>query len=763
LSAVAFAVVGISYPAVTAAAVVGAMAIFSLVPASRHLVHVALGLVALAGIVVAASGVVALARGELATPLVPSGAFWPVDALAGGMLVQAATTVLLLCLAAVCLPTVIPATSQSRAAAGAQTDRGDRAARASVKWAVRAAVGTSIVCWAFVIPALLRVAGLSLPSLVAQGRTGALSSAFAGTLVPLAGAHAAASLAHWLVCVTCLAGAFGALTGGTGLAETALGAARAARAGRHGPMRGVPGASHRQSPNRVVPFGTVIGVAITSGLGAAGVADLGPRDWLVVALGGLATGALALVTLAPPVVRQCQRIPAVVRVCVGGIWAITVTAALGSAGPSALAINGLAALGGAFAIGWRGQAGHRDWRSRRVALPWSTAAAALVTTSAVTTLEVLPNGTGTASTWRGLAVLVMGAGVVVLAVFPATSRLRVEHLGDSASTLADRALPALVRALETLASGNGCRLPTTELSELKASTRPLEAELATFGESDEMLEVTKALVEASKQVQRLATAIEAVARLDSRRLEELVEERTAMLSSANRNLVDSQWRRRQLLDRTVRVAEGERARIAANLHDGPIQRLSALGLILDRCRLRLDRDDKTGARELVKRARTELSDEIHNLRQMMSELRPPILDEGGLEAAVRDQLSGWSVATGIGARFDASPHTGLSPNSETVIYRVVQESLANVAKHARASHVVVTLEPSGNGVQVVVRDNGRGFRTLSQPDLLRGGHFGLVVMRERVELAAGKFDIQSAPLNGTAVSVWLPTASSEAA
>ena len=145
---------------------------------------------------------------------------------------------------------------------------------------------------------------------------------------------------------------------------------------------------------------------------------------------------------------------------------------------------------------------------------------------------------------------------------------------------------------------------------------------------------------------------------------------------------------------------------------------------------------------------------------MMSELRPPILDEGGLEAALSDQLSAWSAATGVGSRLEAADRGSLSANSETVVYRVVQEALANVAKHAQATHVVVTLAESGNGVQVVVRDNGRGFKALSPPDLLRGGHFGLVVMRERVELAAGRFEVQSAPLNGTELTVWLPTSSS---
>jgi signal transduction histidine kinase len=269
--------------------------------------------------------------------------------------------------------------------------------------------------------------------------------------------------------------------------------------------------------------------------------------------------------------------------------------------------------------------------------------------------------------------------------------------------------------------------------------------------------MSDALLEVSKQVARLAAGVEAVARVDTNRLEELVEVRVGALAHANRNLVDSQWRRRQLLDRTVRAAEEERARIAANLHDGPIQRLAALGLVLDRCRLRMDREDKDGARELVKRARTELSEEIRSLRQLMSELRPPILDEGGLEAALRDHLSSWSSASGIEVRLEAASYGLLSLDSETVVYRVVQEALANVAKHSRAKLTTVTMSHSGNGVQIVVRDDGKGFDAPSQPDLLRGGHFGLVVMRERVELASGRFEIHSAPRTGTEVVAWLPT------
>ena len=449
------------------------------------------------------------------------------------------------------------------------------------------------------------------------------------------------------------------------------------------------------------------------------------------------------------------------RITVAATWVLVETLALGAAGPLALALVGLGALAGAFTFGWKGMGNGRAWTNRRLALPWGTAAAALVTTSAVTTLELVPSGTGISSSamWRGLAVVVMGAGIVLLAVLPATSRLRIEHLGNAASVLSEKALPALTGALEAMSTGSVKRSTMVEVSELKAATRPLEAELATHRAPDEMFALTKALVAASHQVLRIAASIEAVAQLDARRLEELVEERIASLSNVNRNLVDSQWRRRQLLDRTVRVAEGERARIAANLHDGPIQRLAAIGLVLDRCSLRLDREDAEGSMELVKRARQELSEEIHNLREMMSELRPPILDEGGLDAALRDQLSGWSATTGVESRLEVAQHDPLPSDSETVVYRVVQEALTNVAKHARASLVTVSISQSGKGLRVVVWDNGKGFNPRSQHEMLRNGHFGLVVMRERVELASGRFEVKSAPLTGTQVIVWIPLTS----
>ena len=165
-------------------------------------------------------------------------------------------------------------------------------------------------------------------------------------------------------------------------------------------------------------------------------------------------------------------------------WTVVVTVALGAAGPVALGLAGVGALVGAFAMAWGtlgGPVGH--WRARRLVVPWEMVAAALVTASAVTTLELLPTGigAGSATTWRGLAVVVMSAGIVIMAVAPATSRLWAERLHRAASAMAERALPTLATTVEALAEGKVQRVPLAELTNLKAMARPLEGGRRTSG------------------------------------------------------------------------------------------------------------------------------------------------------------------------------------------------------------------------------------------------------------------------------------------
>jgi PAS domain S-box-containing protein len=215
-------------------------------------------------------------------------------------------------------------------------------------------------------------------------------------------------------------------------------------------------------------------------------------------------------------------------------------------------------------------------------------------------------------------------------------------------------------------------------------------------------------------------------------------------------LAKTDQQRRALLDRLVTAEEEERARIARNIHDESIQHLAFVSMSLEILRTRVEgpklKDD-------VKRLTEAVRSAIGHLRDLLTELRPPLLDSDGLEAAVRAALDQLSAET----RLRTSLRSGLDdePPVEVAViaYRIVQEALMNVRKHADASHVRVVLASDRQGISVTVVDNGVGFDTTVNG---RPGHLGLAAMRERAELAGGWFEIESAPDGGTTVRVWVP-------
>jgi signal transduction histidine kinase len=228
------------------------------------------------------------------------------------------------------------------------------------------------------------------------------------------------------------------------------------------------------------------------------------------------------------------------------------------------------------------------------------------------------------------------------------------------------------------------------------------------------------------------------------------------LQTALEELERTEAQRTQLLDRTVQGAEEERTRLAAELHDGPIQRLTAVGYQLEEAELLLEADGGRHAGELVAGVRRELYDEIGGLRRLMAALRPPVLDERGLTLALRDLLEAFERRTGIDCTLQGDSRIRVEPDIETVLYRVVQEALTNVAKHAHATHVRVHLRVDEDRVDMQVNDDGIGFDATSVNGLVGSGHFGLAGMRERVQIAGGTHRLLSTPGNGTAIRVRLP-------
>jgi signal transduction histidine kinase len=213
--------------------------------------------------------------------------------------------------------------------------------------------------------------------------------------------------------------------------------------------------------------------------------------------------------------------------------------------------------------------------------------------------------------------------------------------------------------------------------------------------------------------------------------------------------------RQRLLKRVVEVAEGERTRLAGDLHDGPIQRLSALTYGLEVAKRAASRGEWERCATALDSAERTLEGEIGHLRRLMSDLRPPVLDQRGLSPALVDLAA--EVQARSGMTVTATPTGeaagGLSDEGETALYRIAQEALTNAAKHGRAERAWVSLSSADGLVELEIGDDGCGFdpKTAGQGD----GHFGLITMMERAQMAGGTFTIRSAPGQGTMVKVML--------
>jgi two-component system, NarL family, sensor histidine kinase DevS len=207
--------------------------------------------------------------------------------------------------------------------------------------------------------------------------------------------------------------------------------------------------------------------------------------------------------------------------------------------------------------------------------------------------------------------------------------------------------------------------------------------------------------------------------------------------------------------RSMRAAESERGRWARELHDETLQDLAGLNVMLARAR-KLAAEGEL--RELLGRAAEQAQLSITGLRGLITELRPAALDELGVAAALQTLVGRVRSVTGleIDLRLDRAyerggPERRHERELESAIYRLVQESLTNVAKHARAESVSVEVAERDGGVAITVSDDGEGFDTTAASD-----GFGLLGMRERVGLLGGELEIDSAAGQGTTIVIRLP-------
>jgi two-component system sensor histidine kinase DegS len=202
--------------------------------------------------------------------------------------------------------------------------------------------------------------------------------------------------------------------------------------------------------------------------------------------------------------------------------------------------------------------------------------------------------------------------------------------------------------------------------------------------------------------------------------------------------------------------EAERARIARDLHDGPIQSLTAATLSLEAVRRLLDSGRVVEAAAAVAEVQVGLAHDAEEIRRVMSGLRPPPLAERGLARALRELGARLERDRGLPVLVEAPEIEGLAPEIQTVVYRVVQEALTNAAKHARASGALVRVTRRRGSLAVEVADDGTGFDPARPRRSATGHGVGLGSMRERAELLRGTLTLWSRPGSGTRIRLRLP-------
>jgi len=204
----------------------------------------------------------------------------------------------------------------------------------------------------------------------------------------------------------------------------------------------------------------------------------------------------------------------------------------------------------------------------------------------------------------------------------------------------------------------------------------------------------------------------------------------------------------------IQAQEDERRRVARELHDGAAQTLANLVLRVEICERLMD-SDPVRAKEELGRLKELLRASLRDIRQVIADLRPLVVDEKGLAEALRRYVADFQERSGMIVELQCSGVLGrFAPHVELAAYRLVQECLNNANKHSGATRVQVLLERTGRELRAEVRDDGRGF----DPQLVErlGSRFGLQGMRERLQLLGGWLHLDSAPGRGTKVRFGIP-------
>ncbi|MBI5310413.1 MAG: sensor histidine kinase [Actinobacteria bacterium] len=211
--------------------------------------------------------------------------------------------------------------------------------------------------------------------------------------------------------------------------------------------------------------------------------------------------------------------------------------------------------------------------------------------------------------------------------------------------------------------------------------------------------------------------------------------------------------RRSATRQLIEAQERERSMIAADVHDGVLQQLGATAIRLELAQARVERSDFEAARAIIEDGAKEIRSCARELRSLLMELRPQVLDDNGLAAALKEL--GRNVQD-VEVEVSSSVPDDLGNEYSITIFRIVQEALTNIHKHAQAHHARVDVHLDEGAIQITITDDGVGYEAAVTGPSAEGSHLGLLGMRERADMLGGTFSIEGRSGSGTRIVAVLP-------
>jgi signal transduction histidine kinase len=306
------------------------------------------------------------------------------------------------------------------------------------------------------------------------------------------------------------------------------------------------------------------------------------------------------------------------------------------------------------------------------------------------------------------------------------------------------------------AAREGLEIARTAGAFLTESLSPFEITHRGFRDANRTLrQLNETLEDRNRQLaaanQRLKREITERKRVE-RELRESEEHYRALFNQARL----MQENLRYLSSQILKVQEEERKRISRELHDEVGQALTAVNVNLAVLKKAIH-GRRNELRRKIADAQSLLEQTMEAVHNFSRELRPAMLDDLGLVPALRSFVKSFSERTGVHITFRSTPEVEqLEIEQKTVLYRIAQESLTNIAKHAQASQGRLTIRKAKGGIRMEITDNGRSFQVGQHIAPTNKKRLGLLGIQERVRLANGTFHVESAPGKGTRIQVWIP-------